>query len=112
MMTESSGWSDKRSRAYWQNTAIASSSKGARLTIGKVRGARVALLATRCSGCGTVEVLVGGHVVGRVSLSASTTRNRQQVVLPAFATREGPLVIRVVTRAKRVLIDGVAVARS
>lgn len=107
----SSQWTDAWSTAYWNNTAVTSKARGATAMVSNVSGNRVALLATRCSGCGTVDVLVGGKMVGHANLYASRTLNRQVITLPKFAARTGSLVIRVTSQGKRVTLDGVAVGR-
>ncbi|KAA1425011.1 choice-of-anchor D domain-containing protein [Mumia zhuanghuii] len=104
----SAGWKRAKGAAYLQRTISTTTRKGATLKTGRTRGGAIALVVTRCKGCGTVDVLVGKRRIARVTLSGAGTRHRQVVVLPrrAFA---GPITIKTVTKGKSVRIDGVAV---
>ncbi|MFD1824432.1 choice-of-anchor D domain-containing protein [Mumia zhuanghuii] len=104
----SAGWKRTKGAAYMQRTISTSTRKGATLRSAATRGGAIALVVTRCKGCGSLDVLVGSRRVARVSLRSTAMRHRQVVVLPrrAFA---GPITLKVVTKRKPVRIDGVAV---
>lgn len=90
------GW--KRVPGGYLGTGTKSTRKGAVLRGKRVSGRYVGVV---LRGRGTVDVLVGGHVVGRVHRRGTTW-----LTLPA--TRSGRIAFRAVTRAK-VTVDGYAV---
>ncbi|MGH1564574.1 right-handed parallel beta-helix repeat-containing protein [Mumia sp. DW29H23] len=104
----SAGWKRTKGAAYLQRTISTTTRKGASLKTGATRGGAIALVVTRCKGCGTVDVLVGSRRIARVSLGATSTRHRQVVVLPRRAF-SGPITVKAVTKGKPVRIDGLAV---
>ena len=105
-----SGWSRVTGSALYMGTGTSTTRKGAALTRTSVASKQVHLVATKCSGCGSVAVYVGATKVGSASLYAATTANRVLIALPATALHKGTLKI-VVTSAtgKLVRIDGIAV---
>lgn len=102
----STGWSRDSGSAHYRQTITRSARRGAILK--KNLSARsLALVATRCPGCGTVTVLFDGTLLKRVSLGASTTKNKSIIQLARFSTqRVGKLTIKIVSRGKSVLVDG------
>lgn len=106
-----SGWRTQRSSSFWAGTAESSTRNRSVLNAGRVSAQQVTLLATRCPGCGTVEIRIGTKMVGRVNLNATIGRHRQQITLPMFAARSGALTLTVASNGRNVLIDGVSVSR-
>jgi len=79
------------------------------LAVTQVTGRRIAVVATRCSTCGSLDVYHAGVKVGRVNLYASTQRTRQVIWLATQpVTRTGTVVIRS-TSSKAVVVDGLVV---
>jgi hypothetical protein len=107
----SSGWSRRTGRGYYRGTVTATRTKGAALTLKAAELDRVALVATRCSGCGSIAIYVGSHLIGKVSLAASRTHRRQIIAFPRFSYRKGAIMIRTLA-AKPVQIDGIAISRT
>ncbi len=111
-LTASRGWSRVAAAGTYAGTVSTARSAGATLSLGKVVLTRGHLVATRCPGCGSVEVRVGGRLLGTVSLAAPVTQRQVLVPLPgAGTTRTGPLVLRT-TSSRPVHVDGVAVGRT
>ena len=72
---------------------------------------RLGVVATRCSGCGKVAILVGGVKRGMVSLVSSTTVRKAVLLLPRLgAAASGPVVLKVATSGKKVQLDGLVVS--
>ena len=72
---------------------------------------RLGVVATRCSGCGSVAVYIGEVKRGTVSLAASSTVRRAVLLLPRLASPvTGAVVIKVMTSGKRVQVDGLVVS--
>jgi hypothetical protein len=107
-----SGWSRLSAAGNYASTLSKATSAGRTLQLPAVQVVRGWLLATRCSTCGSVTVIVGGHVLGVIDLHAATTQRQVRIPLPgAGALRTGALVLK--TRSsQQVLIDGLAIARS
>lgn len=73
---------------------------------------KVALVATRGPGFGTVKVYLGKQLLRRVSLSARTLRKRRVIPVARFDHhRRGLVRVVVVSRRKVVRIEGLGLAR-
>jgi hypothetical protein len=107
-----SGWTRFAGQTgYYRRTFSSTSTKGRTLTKTGVMARRIALVATKCPGCGTVAVLQGGKLLKQVSLSASTRKNQQIIPIAAFTSvHTGTVTIRVVSSRQTVVIDGLGVS--
>lgn len=72
---------------------------------------RVGLVAIRCHGCGMVVIYVGTKRIGKISLSASSTRKQQVIMLPEFAYKTATVRIKTVSARKTVQIDGLIASK-
>lgn len=108
------GWSRNSGQpGYYRGTYSGSTTRGATLTRPGVQARRLALVATKCPGCGVVDVKVGGTLLKRVNLNATTTKKRQMIALGTFpGVVAGTITITVVTSGKPVFIDGLGVSRN
>ena len=107
-LTASTGWTRTSATRYYAGTVSRSATSGRTLKRTGLRMRRSWIVATTCSGCGSVDVLWNGSVVKRVSLAAATTTNRRVLPLISFAsTRTGTLVLRSVSRSP-VYVDALA----
>ena len=96
---------------YYQNSYTASSTNGAKLSIGNVQAKRLALLATKGPTAGTIEIAWNGTLLRQVSLTSSTTVKQSLIQIAPFASvQTGTVTITVVSSGKRVEIDGLAVS--
>lgn len=108
-LTASTGWTRGKHTSYLFSTYSTTVRNGAQLTRAGVSAKRLALVATTCPTCGTVDVYHAGVNVGRVSLYSLTTKFRQVKWLPLQAgTRYGTVTVRSVS-TKRVYVDGLGV---
>jgi hypothetical protein len=74
---------------------------------------RLALVATRCRGCGTVAVYWKGALLKKVSLAAARTKRKQVIALAAFGSpRSGKLKLVVLSSARPVSVDGLGASQS
>ncbi len=106
-------WRDKSSSSAYRKTLTQTLGvKGATLGRSGVRVRRVAIIATTCPTCGSVDVFLGATRIGSLSLVSSATRARQVLLVPLRATvSRGTLSIR--TRSdRRVVIDGLGLRRT
>ena len=110
-LTRSGGWTPLTGSRFYLSTALRSTARGATLRIAGMGGPRIALLATTCPECGTVNVYLNGHLIKKVALGATTTFDRK--VVEVWETDcevgecGGSLTIKVVSSGKPVIIDGV-----
>jgi len=109
-----SAWARQSGQAgYFRGTYSGSTKQGAKLTRTGVQAKRFALVATRCPGCGVVDVKLGGTLLKRVNLAASTIQKRQIIPLANLAgVATGTVTITVVTSGRPVFIDGLGVSRN
>jgi hypothetical protein len=108
-LRRSSGWTTSSSRALYGNSSSVATRQGATMTLSGLRGGHLAVLATRCVGCGSLDVLVGNVKVATISLAARGTSYQALVALPPRALRASTIVLRVSSSGKRVEIDGLGV---
>jgi tripartite motif-containing protein 71 len=108
------GWSRNSGQSgYYRNTYSGSTTQGAKLTRTGVQAKRLALVATKCPGCGVVDVRMGGTLLKKVNLAATSTKKRQIIPVASFAgVVAGTVTITVATSGKPVFIDGLAVSRN
>jgi hypothetical protein len=107
-LAASRSWSRRTGSRFYMGTVTTASRAGAWLATGKVGARRIALIATKCSTCGSVRVYLAGRLVGMVPLHASRITHGAVVWLPAFARHTGTLTIQVATSGSLIQIDGVA----
>jgi hypothetical protein len=105
------GWSRQSANGYFERTYTQSATHGATLTHAAVTADMLAVVATHCSTCGALSISIGGHVVAKIDLHASsTTRSLTSVSFPRIS---GTVSIRVVSATgKLVRIDAVGFRRA
>jgi hypothetical protein len=103
------GFTQKTVSGTYHGTVLRATAKGSQIAASGIHAKHLAVLVTKCPGCGTIKVIFKGAQVGsNISLNASTTKKKVLVLLPAFSNaKSGTLVVRVVSSGKRVDIDGV-----
>ena len=100
-------WAKKRSTGSYLGTYSATSTKGARLVRSGVGAKQIALVATKCRGCGTVGVYWNGVLLKKVSLARSSTARKQVIRVATFTSlRRGTVKIVVLSSGKPVFIEG------
>jgi hypothetical protein len=106
----SDGWARRSGPGYYLGTFSRTSRFGATLHK-RLTAKRLALVATRCPGCGTVKIFLGTRLLKKVSLDAAVIRKKRVIGVATFSTRRtGRLRIRVVSKKKPVLIEGLGAA--
>jgi hypothetical protein len=109
-LTRSPGWTAGSGAAYYAGTFLRTSTFGAKLTRTGVRAKSIAIVATTCSTCGSAKVYWGSTLLRTISLYSATTMSRRVLPVAAWGSpRSGTLSIKVSTRGKKVIIDGVAI---
>jgi hypothetical protein len=107
-------WTRTKQKGHFKNTVSESSTKGASLVTAKPQKfRRVALVADKGPGYGTVKVFWNKKLLKKVSLHSSRTHKRKVVPIKKFTgkVRQGRLRVVVVSSGKTVRIDGLGVAQ-
>jgi len=103
----SGGWKKKRGDGYFQESYAVTRKRGATVHMSRPSYRAVALVATRCPGCGRVEVRQGSRVLDRINLDAPRVRKRQTLQLGSWVRpRGGRLTVEVLTQGKNVTVEG------
>jgi hypothetical protein len=110
-LAPSGRWTRRSGIGYYVRTYSVSAARGAALVARGVRARRLSLLVRRCPRCGTARIIWNGVPVRTVSLAGPDSRTTAVVEVASFArARTGRVAVRVTTRGKRVVIDGLGVS--
>jgi hypothetical protein len=109
-MTAGGGWTRPSASGFYLGTYSTSKTANAQLSRSGAAYSRVALVATRCPGCGTVGIYSGTTLLKSVSLASATTQRQWVYALPKSALRKGTLSVRVLSSGKPVQVDGVGIS--
>ena len=111
-LAASTGWTRATSSAYYRSTLTSTRASGRTLTRTSVQARRLYLVATTCSGCGTVGVYWNGVLQRTISLNASTTTYKHVISLKDFGVvRSGTVVVKTLNTG-RTYIDGLDLSRA
>ena len=105
-------WIRASDSGSYQGTFSKSAREGATLTRTGATARRLAVVVTRCPGCGSLSVRWSGTLVGTVDLSSAIVRRKVVVVLPVLAN-PGRGTVKVVAHPGRnpARVDGVGIIR-
>jgi hypothetical protein len=97
---------------YLGNFSVATR-RGATLSLAGVEARRLALVATRCRGCGVVDVLLDGKRLKRINLASTALHKLQVIQVASFpGVRHGTVLLRVASSGKPVRIEGFGISRA
>ncbi len=100
-----SGWTRYDLSYVYGGVAFKATTSGRTATRSSVAAERVAIVATKCSGCGSITVTFGG-TSKTISLDATSTLRKQVIEVLTFSSpRTGTLTIKTTTN-KPVIIEG------
>lgn len=108
------GWTRTKAKKHFKNTVTTTTTLGAALTTRQtLKFRRVALVADKGRGYGTVKVFWGSKMLREVSLHAKRLQTRKVIPIKRFTgkLRSGRLRVVVVSSGRTVRIDGIGVAR-
>jgi len=106
-------WTRRLAAGYYNRTYSSGANAGATLVLRGVEARRLALLATRCPTCGTVQVFWNGKLLEQATLTAPTRQKRQLILLGSFASvQTGTVRVRVSSTGRPVQIDALGVDRA
>ncbi len=106
-------WSTGTGAAYYRSTWTRSYAPGVTLVRTAVQAKRIAIVATTCPTCGSVQVYLGTRLLRTISLTSSATVNRRVIGVATFSSvRAGTLTLKVTTSRRMVRIDGLGISRN
>jgi hypothetical protein len=111
-LTASRGWARLRSSTFWSRTASQTSARDATLTRSDTHADRLSVVATTCKHCGTIGIYLNSALIRKVNLYSASTHVRHLFVLPTFKYRSGTVLLKVLSSAKPVQIDGLGMSRA
>jgi hypothetical protein len=104
-------WNRRGGPAYYRSTITAASHRGSTLRLHHRRSARIMLVVTTCPSCGVVRLSQGQQFASALNLRSARRHDRVLRVVQTGPLGPGPLVLRVTSAHRSVLIDGIAVVR-
>jgi hypothetical protein len=105
--THSAEWDKRSGKGYFQDTYSFATERGAFIEQAKQGFKSLVLVATRCSGCGTVAVYLKDRLLKTIRLSAAATEKRQIIPVASWrAKHAGRVRLEVVSNGKDVIIEG------
>jgi len=104
-------WTRAAASSDYRGTDTRVSATGATLTLTGAFAGSLALVATVCPTCGSIDVIVNGRLLHSVSLRSSALRHHVLIALPSFSQGRVTVTLRTTSRALA-LIDGLAVRRT
>jgi Divergent InlB B-repeat domain len=105
-------WAKRKGSGHYLGAFSVSSSPGANLALMNVQAKRVALVVSKCPGCGTIKVFLGKKLLRTIRLAASSVKKKQLVDVATFnSIRTGTLRVLVTSAGRPVKIEGVGVSR-
>ena len=108
----SAGWSKGGGSGYFMSGYRTTKQKGATLSAARAGTRAVALVATKCPGCGTVAVKYGSKTLKKVSLASTTRKKRQLIPIASWGSgHAGRVSVVVLTSGKPVTIEGLGFSK-
>lgn len=110
-LTHSKGWKRVKVTGAFLGTASTTTKKGAKLSTKATGITRIALVASKGRGYGTVKVMLGKKTLKQVSLAQQRNVKKKVVPIARFAgPTSGKVTVVVVSKGKKVVIEGLGIA--
>jgi hypothetical protein len=106
-------WAKRTGAGYYLNTFSRTKQRGARLTLPGVQAKALSIIVTKCRRCGIIHVFFQGKLLKKINLrSKAAARQKLRFVnLTTFSSvQTGAVRIRVVSRGKLVIVEGLGVS--
>lgn len=111
-LTPTSAWTRITGAQFYNQTATATTTRNAQLSLTNVTTDRLGIVATTCPSCGMVDIRIGNTDLGTINLASAARHYRRILALPSFAPRTGVVAIQVLSSGKQVQIDGLATSHA
>lgn len=110
-LNHSKGWTKAKVKGAFLNSASITTRKGAKLATNETGITRIALVASKGKGFGTVKVMLGKKTLKQVSLAHSRNVKKKVVPIATFSSpTSGKVTVVVLTQGKKVVIEGLGIA--
>jgi hypothetical protein len=110
-LSAATGWVRSSGSAYANGTVTVTSKSGIALTRSSVQARRLAVVATTCSACGSLNVYFNGVLIKTLSLVSATTKHRQVFTVKDFGSVKSGTVVIKSASTRSVYVDGLGVTR-
>jgi len=109
-MSATGTWSKLSAKAYYLGTAMRSNVLNSAMSVHVVYR-HLAVVATRCPGCGTIKVFRGSTLLKTINLASGSTVNRSVIEVAGSPTPvSGSITLKQASGGKNVVVDGLAVS--
>ena len=110
-LNHSRGWTQAKVKGTFLDTASITTRKGAKLATKAMGVTRIALVASKGKGFGTVKVMLGTKTLKKVSLAHTRNVKKKVVPIATFSSpTSGKVTVVVLTQGKKVVIEGLGIA--
>ena len=106
------GWSRGTSSPAYLGTVTRTSTAGAKLRKTGAQLNRIALIVSTCSTCGRIGIYFNGTLWHTVNTFASTTHYKVVLIQPLTYQKTRTIELKALDSGKKVVIDGLSIARS
>jgi CSLREA domain-containing protein len=106
-------WGKKTGSGYYLNTFSRTKQQGATLTLPGVQAKALSIIVTKCRACGVIHVFFKGKMIRKINLrSKAAARQKLRFInLRTFGSvQTGTLRVRVASRGKLVIVEGLGVS--
>jgi hypothetical protein len=105
------GWTRGTSSGAYLGTVTRTTTAGAKLRKTGAQLNRIALIVTQCSTCGRIAIYFNGTLWRTISTYASSTHYKVVLIQPLTYLKTRTIELKAVDSGKKVVIDGLSVAR-
>jgi hypothetical protein len=105
------GWTRGTSSGAYLGTVTRTTTAGAKLRKTGAQLNRIALIVTQCSTCGRIAIYFNGTLWRTISTFASSTHYKVVLIQPLTYLKTRTIELKAVDAGKKVVIDGLSVAR-
>jgi Fibronectin type III domain len=106
------GWSRITASSAYRGTLTTTTTNGAKLRLIGAHTDRIALVVMTCTSCGKIAIYLNGTYWRTVNTWASATHTRVILLPGTFSLRTATIVLANVSAGKRLIIDGIGIART
>ena len=106
-------WAKRTGAGYYLNTFSRTKQKGARLTLAGVQAKTLSIIVTKCRRCGIIKLFFKGKLLKKINLrsKAAARKKLRFVNLTTFSSvQTGAVRVRVMSRGKLVIVEGLGVS--
>jgi hypothetical protein len=103
------GWTRHKAAGYYLDSYVETTTQGAKLRLSNAGVRLMELVVTECPSCGSVEVYLNGRAIKIVNTYSRTAKHEVLISLPSFPLRRATIVLKAVTKARRLIVEGIGI---